>query len=328
MVMRARPLSCRVRRMKHVALRSARALGTLTVLGVALLASPAEAHFILKTPAAWTTQDGLGMPQKAPPCGDPTVEATGSVTGTITALHPGETVTITIDEVIFHPGHYRIALASDRSLLPPEPPVTAASTPCGSVPVQNPPVFPVLADGVFEHTAAFSGPQTTQVTIPADVTCTKCTLQIIEFMSDHPLNNPGGCFYHHCADVSVEQGADPDGSAGEMPDATATGSSSGGGSSSGAVGGSSGGTVGGSSGSPGGGSGSSSGSSISGGSSSGGGAEADGSTEGLAPTATAKGCGVSRLARPAGGTAAAGGLAALVVAASVIRRRRRRNPIG
>lgn len=320
--MRERSRSCRLPRMKHVALSSSRVIGALTVVGFALLASPAEAHFVLKTPAAWTTQDGLGLPEKAPPCGDPTVEATGSVTGTITALHPGETVTITIDEVIFHPGHYRIALATDRSLLPAEPPVTAGSTPCGSVPVQSPPVFPVLADGLFEHTAAFSGPQTTQVTIPSDVTCTKCTLQVIEFMSDHPLNNPGGCFYHHCADVSIEQGSDPDGSAGEMPDATATGSSSGGGSSSGSVGGSSG-SNGGSSGGQGGSSGSSSGGSTPTGSSSGGVVGADGSTDGATPLSTAKGCAASG---PARGTGAAGGLAALIVAGSVIRRRRRRNP--
>jgi hypothetical protein len=318
MVMRARSRSCRFPRMKHVALSSSRVIGALTALGFAVLASPAEAHFILKTPAAWTTQDGLGMPQKAPPCGDPTVESTGSVTGTITALHPGETVTITIDEVIPHPGHYRIALATDRSLLPPEPPVTAGSTPCGSVPVENPPVFPVLADGVFEHTAAFTAPQTIQVTIPTDVTCTKCTLQVIEFMSDHPLNNPGGCFYHHCADVSIEPGGDPDGSAGEMPDATATGSSSGGGSSSGSVGGSSG-----SNGGSGGGSGSSSGGSTPTGSSSGGVVGVDGSTDGIAPLSTAKGCAASG---PARGTGAVGGLAALIVAGTVIRRRRRRNP--
>ena len=64
-------------------------------------------------------------------------------------------------------------------------------------------MFPVLADGVFVHTTAFSAPQTTTVTLPTTLTCTKCTLQVIEFMSDHPLNVPGGCFYHHCADISI-----------------------------------------------------------------------------------------------------------------------------
>ena len=36
---------------------------------------------------------------------------------------------------------------------------------------------------------------------------------LIEFMSDHPLNNPGGCFYHHCADISISGGPSDGGSA-------------------------------------------------------------------------------------------------------------------
>jgi hypothetical protein len=93
---------------------------------------------------------------------------------------------------------------NDRSELPPEPLVTpGATTPCGTVPIESPPVFPVLADDVFDHTAPFTTPQSAQITLPSNVTCTHCTLQVIEFMSDHPLNNPGGCFYHHCADISI-----------------------------------------------------------------------------------------------------------------------------
>jgi MYXO-CTERM domain-containing protein len=170
----------------------------------ALAPSAASAHFILDSPPSWQTQDALGAPEKLGPCGD---EAGGTPTGTVTAYGTGQTITVTVDEKIFHPGHYRIALAVDnRSELPPEPIVTAGATPCGTVPVESPPVFPVLADGVFTHTAAFTAPQTIQLTLPANVTCTKCTLQVIEFMSDHPLNNPGGCFYHHCADISISNG--------------------------------------------------------------------------------------------------------------------------
>jgi uncharacterized protein (TIGR03382 family) len=147
------------------------------------------------------SQDAFGLPQKLGPCGD---EGGGTPTGTVTAFQSGQTITVTIDEKIFHPGHYRIALAvNSRSELPAEPVVTAGATPCGSVPIQNPPTFPVLADGVFAHTAPFNGPQSVQITLPSNVTCTKCTLQVIEFMSDHGLNNPGGCFYHHCADLSI-----------------------------------------------------------------------------------------------------------------------------
>src|SRR5262249_52926683 len=107
-----------------------------------------------------------------------------------------------IDEVVMHPGHYRVALAvNDRSELPPEPVVTpTAGDPCASVAIENPPIFPVLADNVLSHTQAFGAPKTFAVTLPANITCSKCTLQVLEFMSSHGAP----CFYHHCADISIQ----------------------------------------------------------------------------------------------------------------------------
>jgi hypothetical protein len=173
---------------------------------IALVSSSANAHFKLVAPASWMSQDSLGSPQKTGPCGN---EAGGTATGTVTAYKPGDTVTITVSETIFHPGHYRVALAAHaQSELPPEPTVTPGATACGSVPVQNPPVFPVLADGVLEHQAAFSGPQTITVKLPTNVTCDKCTLQVLEFMSDHGAP----CFYHHCAEISIGDGSTDGGS--------------------------------------------------------------------------------------------------------------------
>ena len=231
--------------MKHVAVAS------LSLAALLAICAPqvAEAHFILQEPAAWMSQDSLGAPEKLGPCGDES-DGTSAATPTniVTAVQEGSKITVTIQEVIFHPGHYRIAIA-DRANLPAEPPVTAASTPCGSVPVESPPVFPVLADGVFEHTMAFTSPQTVEVTLPAGFSCTKCTLQVIEFMSDHGLNVPGGCFYHHCADFSVQSSID--GSAGGSSGSSGGGSSGGsGGSSGGGSSGGSGGSSGGSSGGP------------------------------------------------------------------------------
>ena len=180
-----------------------RSLAGISILALALAASGnARAHFVLQSPPSWSSQDVFGSPQKLGPCGN---EAGGTPTSIVTAYQSGTTIDVTIDEKIFHPGHYRIALAqNDRSELPAEPKVTAGSTACGSVPIDPAPVLPVLADGVLVHTAAFSGPQTVKVTLPSNVTCTKCTLQVTEFMSNHPLNNPGGCFYHHCADISLQ----------------------------------------------------------------------------------------------------------------------------
>jgi len=291
--------------------RTRRPLRALTCVvavasGVVLLAPrSASAHFILETPASWMSQDTFGVPEKAPPCGN---EGGGTATGTITSVHPGETITVTINEVIFHPGHYRISIAADRSQLPAEPPVTAGSTACGSVPIDPNPTFPVLLDGVFEHTTAFTSPQSVQVTIPSNLTCTKCTLQVIEFMSDHGLNNPGGCFYHHCADLSVEPG---DGSAGAMPD---SGVDNGGDATTGGSSGSSSGST------SSGGSGSSSGtSSGSGGSSGGGSGDSPDASTGDSAGKSASGCGCSVPART---TPAFAGLSALF--ALVLLRLRRR----
>jgi MYXO-CTERM domain-containing protein len=166
-----------------------------------LFTGAAHAHFILTSPPASLEQNQLGDPQKAPPCGD----NGGAVpTGIVTAYQGGDIVTITIDETIYHPGHYRVALAvNDPSELPEEPPVTPNDTPCGTAPIASPPVFPVLADGIFEHTQPFDAPQSFDITLPTDVDCASCTLQVIQFMSNHGLNNPGGCYYHHCANISI-----------------------------------------------------------------------------------------------------------------------------
>ena len=174
-------------------------VGTALLIGVASFAAPVHAHFVLVTPDSWMSQGLFGDPQKLGPCGD---EGGGTATGKVTAFRPGQTIEVTVDETIFHPGHYRVALAvNDRSELPPPPAVTAVGNdPCGSAEIQETPTFPILADNVLPHTQPFEEPQTFTVKLPADVTCTKCTLQVIEYMSNH--GRP--CFYHHCADISIQ----------------------------------------------------------------------------------------------------------------------------
>jgi len=190
-----------------VSFRRSSYLPTTLALGAVLLVPAiSQAHFILDSPPASTEQNALGDPQKAPPCGD---NGSAVATNVVTSYAAGETITVTIDERIFHPGHYRIALALDDGVFPEEPPVTPGATPCGSAPIDPAPAFPVLADGVFEHTVPFDQPQSIEITLPEDVSCTNCTLQIIQFMSNHALNNPGGCYYHHCAAIAID--ADPTG---------------------------------------------------------------------------------------------------------------------
>ena len=64
---------------------------------------------------------------------------------------------------------------------------------------------PVLADGLFTHHEA-RRPLETDVTLP-NISCKRCTLQVIQFMEAHGPNNPGMYTYHHCATVQIT--ADP-----------------------------------------------------------------------------------------------------------------------
>lgn len=181
----------------------------MTLLAGALCPSLAQAHFILNEPASSSAQNGLGDPQKAPPCGLDTATP-GTPTGKVTTYRAGQSITLSITETIYHPGHYRVAIAQNPAGLPAEPPVTKGTTDCGSAPINANPTLPVLADGVFLHNKSFgTTPQTMQIQLPAGFTCSNCTLQVIEFMSEHGLNNPGGCYYHHCATVNIV--ADTDG---------------------------------------------------------------------------------------------------------------------
>jgi hypothetical protein len=207
--------------------------GALALFAVGALApAPAWAHFSLTTPPSSMSQDAAGSPQKLGPCGDEAVTPAATPTGIVTTYQEGQTITVTVDGIVPHPGHWRVALGmTGPKDLPAEPVVTSTTgDDCTSAAIENPPVFPVLADNLLPSTTGgFTGPMSFQVKLPAGVTCTKCTLQVIQFMSNHPFNNPGGCFYHHCADISIVAA---DG--GTSTDAGTTSTSSSGTSSSGA----------------------------------------------------------------------------------------------
>jgi hypothetical protein len=180
----------------------------LLLLAALCVPATASAHFHLDQPEAAYVQSSLGDPQKTGPCGP--VGEGGTPTGKVTTVMAGGTMTVTITETVTHPGHYRVAIAQDEAGLPAEPMVTAGTTQCGSAPIDPNPSLPVLADGVFKHTSAFSGPQTFEVPIPAGMNCTNCVVQVLEFMSNHPAP----CYYHHCAIVNVTTDPAPTGDAG------------------------------------------------------------------------------------------------------------------
>jgi MYXO-CTERM domain-containing protein len=175
-------------------------------------ASAADAHFLLNAPASATQQDEFGTPQKSAPCGlsDTAGVPDESVpTNAITTVRTGSVLTVSIRETIYHPGHFRVALAQDRAGLPADPAVSPGSTsPCGSTMINPAPTLPLLADGQLVHTSALGNRDVTfDVQLPPGMTCTNCVLQVTQFMSNHALNNPGGCFYHHCATITIADDA-------------------------------------------------------------------------------------------------------------------------
>jgi hypothetical protein len=189
-----------------------RRLRVLLLVGVAMAAvtSYALAHFRLMEPQGWLVENELGDPQKLAPCGSTSANA-GTPTNIVTKLHGGQLLHIKLQETVFHPGHYRIALAvNSRSELPPDLVAVARDSDRGpqsiSAPIQDPPQIPVLADGLFVHTSRQTAPFETDVQLP-NINCPKCTLQIVEFMAQHGVNRDGGFYYHHCADIQIA--ADP-----------------------------------------------------------------------------------------------------------------------
>jgi hypothetical protein len=198
-------------------------------------AATASAHFGLTKPASTKPADVSG--KGAPPCGPDTTSA-----GTPAAVQGGHDMDINLDESNTpHPGFYRVALSlhplseiyvngkaeqgkffpvdnvvkdKDGNILPPEKSSPAQSAIAifqdgrqypvtGIVPK---PVFPVVADNLFAHTAATPMKWVGTVKLP-NVSCDRCTLQVIEFMAGHGWNDPGGFFYHHCAELKIT--ADP-----------------------------------------------------------------------------------------------------------------------
>ncbi|WP_293679170.1 SCE4755 family polysaccharide monooxygenase-like protein [uncultured Phenylobacterium sp.] len=181
-------------------------------IGVMALAAPAAApaHFILQEPKSAIVENVLGDPQKAEPCGV-TAEKPGTPTGAVTELKGGSMLHIKVKETIYHPGYYRLALSVlDRAELPGDPEDTTRDTPRGpwsvSGKIDKNPKPPVLVDGLWEHRTRPTTEFETDVRIP-NINCDHCTLQVLQFMEDHGVNNPGRFSYHHCADLKIT--ADP-----------------------------------------------------------------------------------------------------------------------
>ena len=191
-----------------------RKLALFVVLSLVALSNAADAHFVLIFPAASMMQNRLGDPQKIAPCGgvsgNPargTPPNPGVPSGAVTNVKGGTNLPLMVQESIFHPGHYRVALARTAAQLPPDPVVTTTQTERGvrsqSAVIQNPAVAPVLLDGIFPHTERPTQNFETEIPIP-NITCPNCVLQVIQFMAEHPgIAVDGGHSYHHCATLNI-----------------------------------------------------------------------------------------------------------------------------
>ena len=194
----------------------------LLLIAAMCVPATATAHFHLDAPPVAYVQDTQGDPQKLGPCG-------GSTTATteVTNLQPGSMLPLTITETITHAGWYRVSIAQNEAALPAMPTLQN----CNAATINQTPTMPLIADGLFEHTAAFTAAQSKQVQLPSGFECTNCVLQVVEVMTQ---STAPACYYYHCArvNISADAPATPDagvtnpgtgGDAGTTDPATTTG---------------------------------------------------------------------------------------------------------
>lgn len=179
----------------------------------------ASAHIKLTSPTARHVTNQLGDPQKNEPCGP--AGNGGTPTNAVLTVDAGSMLTVQWTETIYHPGHFRIAIAEQTSaLVTPTPVLNAMRTDCLSAPYETNPVAPVIADGLFRTHSG--GAHSTQIRVP-DISCERCVLQVMQFMSSHAPP----CFYYQCATLRIVKPEAP--SDAGTDDAGAGGSGGGGG---------------------------------------------------------------------------------------------------
>ena len=184
------------------------------ILLLCLVAGPAFSHIKLTEPGSSQMTDSLGSPNKSAPCG-----GAGTASGIVTTVEAGSMLTVSWAEPVFHPGHFRISIAtSEADFITPVPVLSGSGTNCASAPVQSPVAYPTLVDGLFPNrTGTPAGGYTTTVRVPM-MSCANCKLQLMQFMSSH---SPA-CYYYQCANLRIVM---PDGGVGDA----GTGAAGGGG---------------------------------------------------------------------------------------------------
>ena len=173
-----------------------------------------DAHFKLLEPASWLVENDRGDPQKAGPCGGSNTDW-GKPSYIVSKAVGGQKLHLKMQETIYHPGHYRVALAvnSPTSCRPIRRHDDQGQREGAAVGVGGDPEPAADAGArrrtvraLHERPTGTMAPFETDVELP-NISCKKCTLQVVQFMAEHGFNNPGGYTYHHCADLQIT--ADP-----------------------------------------------------------------------------------------------------------------------
>ena len=185
-----------------------RIYASFAIGAVALLVPfAASSHFLLLEPANLLVQNNRGDPQKAAPCGG-TSEDKGTPSNAVTEVRGGDMLHIKITETVFHPGHYRAALAVNS--LPSRPRSgnhharEPTWSPFGLCEDRSEPEATGAGGRAVRHTErpAPGSFHETDIRLP-NINCEKCTLQILFWMGEHALNRDGDYSYHHCASIKI-----------------------------------------------------------------------------------------------------------------------------
>jgi hypothetical protein len=184
-----------------------KSIGEIVALALGISAAPfatAHAHFTLLAPDSWVVEDNLGGPQKGSPCGPMGFDEPAGGTQysmKVTTVHAGDTIKVDIQETIYHPGYFRVALASNQSdfMDPPLTDMNQCSVDLDSVGTAA--HGNVLVDGIAKTDEATGSNRhlMQDVKLP-DTPCDDCTLQVMQVMKDH---GPPNCFYYHCAKLKI-----------------------------------------------------------------------------------------------------------------------------
>ena len=161
------------------------------LLAVLMLVVPVvtHAHFKLLEPASWLIEGERGDPQKAGPCGGSNTDW-GKPSYIVSKAMGGQKLHLKIQETIYHPGHYRVALAvNSPTELPVDPQVVTKEGDRGpqsvSATIQNPIQIPVLADGLFVHAERPTGTMAPFETDVRSSIAARNALQVVRFLAEH-----------------------------------------------------------------------------------------------------------------------------------------------